>query len=105
MIIVGLLIFVLVIIGIFVFVVFGGVLKTESDQKKAESHAGVILDAAFDGRPNVTFNTSMRSLKYETVILGAQERGYKLTHQANGQYGALLFEKTPETTNSPASNS
>lgn len=94
-----------VVVAVFVFVVFGGVLKVEGDQKKAESHADTILDAAFDGRPNVTFNTSMRSLKYETVILGAHERGYKLTHQANGQYGALLFEKTPETTNSPASNS
>lgn len=94
MIIVLLLLGVLAFFGMIVFFVFGGLFKVESDQKKAENDADRILDAAFDGRPDVTFTTHMRTLKYETVILGAKERGYKLTHQASGSYGALMFEKT-----------
>ena len=94
MIIIFLLLGVLAFFGAVVFFVFGGLFKVESDQKKAEGDAERILDAAFDGRPNVTFNTHMRTLKYETVILGAKGRGYKLTHQVGNQYGTLMFEKT-----------
>ena len=88
----------LIFAGVVVFMVFGGLFAAESDQKKAEKDSASILDAAFDGRSDVTFTINMRSLKYETVILGAKERGYKLTHQAENQYGphTLMFEKVDQ---------
>lgn len=86
---------------IVVVVIFGGVLKTESTQAKAERNADALLDAEFDGRPDVVFKINMVGLKFETVVLGAKQRGYKLVSQAENQYGpsTLIFEKT---TNSPA---
>jgi hypothetical protein len=68
---------------------------TSMRQKKAERNAQHILDTTFDGRSDVTFKVNMASLKYETVITGAKERGYKLTHQADNQYGphTLIFER------------
>lgn len=85
----------LVVLGVFVFLVFGGVLKVEHDQNKAESQAAEILDDAFDGRPNVTYTINLRSLKYDTVVIGAKERGYSLAHQADSPGGVhtLIFEK------------
>lgn len=82
----------LAIFGVVGFLVLG---KTGHDQKKSEDSAPKILDAAFDGRPDVTFKLHMRTLKYETVIAGAKARGYKLVHQADNQYGphTLMFEK------------
>lgn len=78
--------------GIFGFVVL---LNTGSAQKKAERDADSILDTAFNGAPDVTFKLNMRTLKYDTVVSGAKQRGYKLTHQADNQYGphTLIFEK------------
>lgn len=78
--------------GLFGFLVLGGVSK---GQKKSESNADQTLDAAFNGAPDVTFKINMQSVKYETVILGAKKRGYKLVHQADNQYGphTLIFEK------------
>ena len=69
--------------------------RVERDQKKAEANADSALDALFDGRSDVTFSGHMRSLKYETVIVGAKERGYKLAQQAGNPKGALtlIFEK------------
>lgn len=89
---IGLLLLGLAAFGIFGFVVLGA---TGRAQKKAEENASEILDKAFDGRPDVTFSINMASLKYETVIVGAKRRGYKLTHQAENQYGphTLIFEK------------
>ncbi len=79
--------------GIFGFLILG---KVSRDQSKAEANAGLALDALFDGRPDVTFSGHMRSMKYETVILGAKQRGYKLATQAGDPKGAftLIFEKT-----------
>lgn len=94
MIIIVLLFGALVFFGVIMFFIFGGLIKVEHDQKKAEADADRILDATFDGRSDVTFTPHMRTLKYETVILGAKERGYKLTHQAGNQYSTLVFEKT-----------
>lgn len=92
-----------ILIGLFVvagfgWLVFGGVLKIDRDQAKAERNASKILDETFDGRPDVTFTTHMRTLKYETVVLGAKERGYRLVHQADNQYGphTLIFEKVSD---------
>lgn len=92
------LIVVLIIGAVAVFGIVGWLLifKTENDQTRAESNAAEILDTAFDGSPSVVFKTHMRTLKHETVMLGAKERGYVLTNQTLGEhgYGTLIFEKT-----------
>lgn len=82
----------LALFGLFGFLVLRGVSK---GQKNSEANAEQILNAAFNGSPNVTFKINMQSVKYETVILGAKKRGYKLVHQADNQYGphTLIFEK------------
>lgn len=82
-------------VGAVVWIVFGTLAKVEGDQKKAEQNAEAILNKTFDGREDVSFPLNMRTLKYETVVLGAKKRGYKLTHEARNQYGPsmLIFEK------------
>lgn len=91
-----LLLLVLVLIAGFSWLVFGGVALVNRGQKKSEANSEQILDEAFDGSPDVTFKINMQSVKYETVILGAKKRGYKLVHQADNQYGphTLIFEKS-----------
>lgn len=91
----GLAVLVLLFFGAVFWVGLAVIGKSERDQKKAESNSAEILDAAFDGRPNVTFNVNWGSLKYETVIMGATERGYRLAHQAGDLKTAmtLVFEK------------
>lgn len=87
----------LVIVGLMAFGIVGFFLLTSTgrSQKKAEANADQILDASFDGSPDVTVKVNMASLKYETVVMGAKRRGYKLVHQAENQYGphTLIFEK------------
>lgn len=82
----------LALFGLFGFWLLG---STSRSQKKAENNSKQILDEAFDGRSDVTFKVNMATLKYETVVMGAKERGYKLVHQAENQYGphTLIFEK------------
>jgi hypothetical protein len=69
--------------------------STSRAQKKAEATAQTFLDATFDGRPDVTVSLNMRTIKYETAISGAKQRGYQLANQNGNQYGAstLMFEK------------
>jgi hypothetical protein len=92
---VGLFIFVGLLVGAVVIVVFVGLFKLEGDQAKAEKNATQILDQTFDGRSDVSFELNMRTLKYDTLVIGAKERGYKVASQALNQYGAgmILFEK------------
>ena len=89
---------VLVLIGGFGWFMLGGVALINKGQEKAEANAEQILDEAFDGSPNVTFKINMQSVKYETVIVGAKARGYKLLHQAENQYGphTLIFERSED---------
>ena len=86
----------LALFGWFGFLVLGGVSR---GQKRAESNAEQILNEAFNGDPSVTFKINMQSVKYETVIVGAKERGYDLIHQADNQYGpyTLIFEKAADS--------
>lgn len=79
-------------LGILGFVILG---STSRKQKKAEANSEVILDRTFDGRSNVTVELGLATLKYETVINGAESRGYTLTHEASNQYGPskLMFRK------------
>lgn len=82
-------------LALFVVIVFVGVGKVGRDQKKAEANSEPALDALFDGSSDVTFTGHMRSMKYETVMLGAKKRGYTLAHQAGDpkQAFTLMFEK------------
>lgn len=87
----------LLLLGVAAFGLLGIIVigQANKGQKTAESQSEQILDATFDGRPDVTFTVNMRTLKYETVVLGAKQRGYKLVHQADNNYGphTLIFEK------------
>lgn len=82
-------------LAVIVVLVYVGIFKIGSDQKKAEASAPETLDALFDGRPDVTFKGHMRSMKFETVMAGAKKRGYRLAHQGGDTNGAftLIFEK------------
>ena len=63
---------------------------------KAEANAPSILDKAFVG-DDVVFKINMESPKYETVVLGAKARGYRLCSEsndtANGSAKTLIFER------------
>ncbi len=71
-------------------------LSGEKSRKKAEANAPAILDKAFVGE-DVVFKINDASPKYETVVLGAKARGYRLASQANDTASAssktLIFEK------------
>lgn len=89
----------LIIVLVLAFMAFGifgivALFRMESKQKKAEKNADAILDETFDGRPDVAVKVHMQGLKYETYVIGAKNRGYKLANDGttNG-YGALIFEK------------
>lgn len=64
--------------------------------RKAEENAPSILDAAFVGN-DVVFKVHPRSPKYETVVLGAKARGYRLVNEtldsSGGSAKTLIFEK------------
>lgn len=91
---------VLLLMGLAAFGLFGIILLTlvNKGQKNSEANAEMILDDAFDGSPDVTFKINKQSIKYETAIIGAKNRGYKLVHQAENQYGphTLIFEKVSD---------
>jgi hypothetical protein len=91
---------ILVLLGGMMFVGWLGLglfLHGNRTRKRAEERAPEILDAAFDGRTNVVFKMNMETPSYETVILGAKERGYALAHETNntddGVAKTLIFEK------------
>lgn len=95
----------LLIFGFIAFGVFGIIVlfRLESAQKKAEKNADALLDAAFDGSPDVTYQTNLRSLKFDTVVLGAKSRGYKLVHQGGSENSkTLIFEKVTSPAALPA---
>jgi hypothetical protein len=68
---------------------------TDHLAKKAEAHSPQILDAAFDGRADVVFKVNLESMRYETVMLGARDRGYVLANETIDAPGAktLIFTK------------
>ncbi|WP_427129321.1 hypothetical protein [Pseudarthrobacter sp. S9] len=75
---------------------FGMVFAGDKSKKKAEANAPAILDKAFVGE-DVVFKINMESPKYETVVLGAKARGYRLMNETNntasGDVKTLIFEK------------
>lgn len=82
----------LAIFGLIGFVLLG---STSHAQRKAEESEDTLLDETFDGRPSVTYKVNMSTMKYETIVSGAEARGYRLAHQADNQYGphTLMFQK------------
>lgn len=89
----------IVIVGGWGFLMLLGVIGIESKQARAEKDAERQLDALFDGRPDVTYNLTMVGMKYETVVLGAKKRGYRIESQALNQYGAgpVIFTRDETT--------
>ena len=79
---------------------FGLFVHGERARKRAEEDAPAILDAAFDGREDVVFKINMESPSFETVLLGAKKRGYRLTSQTDdtqsGSAKTLIFERGGE---------
>jgi hypothetical protein len=71
-------------------------LSDSKNQKKAEDDAPAILNKAFSG-DDVVFKITPRSPKYETVVLGAKARGYRLANETNdtasGSVKTLIFER------------
>lgn len=90
---------VLVLLGLVFAGVAGGGLFAwgERSRRRAEERAPQILDAAFDGRRDVVFKVNLESPSYETVILGARQRGYRLTSETtdspSGEAKTLIFRK------------
>ncbi len=82
---------------IFFFAVFA-VFSSAVDRKaaKAKAQAPQIMDELFAGEPKVAYKIHLTSLPLETVIMGAEERGYRLQHQGPDENGiqTLIFEKT-----------
>lgn len=70
------------------FLLFAGVIgyfsfaEGERAREKAEANADAFLADTFDGRPDVIVTINMRTPSYETVVLGAKERGYRLVHES-----------------------
>lgn len=64
-------------------------------RKKALSEAPTTLDAAFDGRDDVTFEVTDMTLPMSKVIVGATERGYRVRTQiaATKTSSTVVFEK------------
>ena len=93
----------LIVIGVVVVPIVGSLLGgglffwTERTRRKAEENAPTILDEAFDGRDDVVFKINMETPSYETVVLGAKERGYRLSSESNdtasGVAKTLIFER------------
>lgn len=79
-------------VGVLAFALLG---RADRMRRKAEANSETVLDEAFDGRPDVTFTVNLTTLKPETVIAGAETRGYTLSHQLSNQYGptALMFRR------------
>lgn len=66
-------------------------------RKKAEANAPSILDAAFAGQDDVVFKINWESPSYETVLIGAKQRGYTLWKETSETTDAsiktLIFQR------------
>lgn len=87
----------IVIFGLMAFGAFGiwAILSTERKRKKAEANAPALLDDLFNGEETVSVTLNFTTMKFDTVVVGAKERGYRLIGQASNQYGpsSAVFEK------------
>ncbi|MCT9624250.1 hypothetical protein HWD94_03815 [Pseudarthrobacter equi] len=98
----GFIIFAIVVVvlmfGVGGWIAIGLIISEDRSKKKAEANAPDILDKSFIG-DDVVFKINAASPKYETVVLGAKARGYRLTSQTDdtstGSAKTLIFEKVP----------
>lgn len=69
-----------------------------SKEAKTRAQAPQILDDLFDGEQYATYRIVIGSLPFETVVIGAKERGYGLMHETDeGKVKVLVFElKEPD---------
>ena len=67
----------------------------QARSRRAErARAAELLDAAFDGKPAVTYSVSARTLHSSEVIEGGVERGYKLVSNTGSRSArTLVFER------------
>lgn len=89
---------VLAVIGIGGFAFFGAIgllARDEKGRKTALANSERLLDGAFDGSKHVTYESTPRTLPVSAVVIGAEERGYRLLSQdeAPGQRVTLAFKK------------
>jgi hypothetical protein len=68
--------------GLAVPLAIGWLARDERAQKRAEASASALLDQAFAGQPTVVYTVTSQSMRYETVVLGARERGYQLLSES-----------------------
>lgn len=87
--------FVAAVVGFMFWLAVATSLLKSKARKKALSEAPTTLDAAFDGRDDVTFEVSDMTLPVGRVISGATERGYRVKAQvaATKTSSTLIFEK------------
>lgn len=93
----------LILVGLVILYAIGGVAAIglfthgEKTRARAEARAPEILDAAFDGREDAVFKINLETPSYETVVLGAKQRGYTLTSEtsdsSSGIAKTLIFER------------
>lgn len=93
----------LAVLGVIAFGVFGlGFMGwINSSGAKTREQAAQMLDGLFDGSPNVTYRTHVRALPYETVVLGADERGYTLSHETDERGVKVLIFKLTDRSKVP----
>ncbi len=70
-----------------------GALERRS-RAQAEARADEILDAAFEGQDEVVFKVNFETPALETVLVGAQRRGYDLVHERDTVPGVSSEAKT-----------
>ncbi len=77
----------------------GMIVSGNKSKKKAETNAPAILDEAFNESPTVVFKINSKSPEYETVVLGAKDRGYRILTQTDTSQitKTLIFEKVQES--------
>lgn len=89
----------LVLMGIGGFAAIGMTVKDADKVKKMEAAPGPILDALFDGSPQVVYAPHDRSggLTMMTLVKGAGEHGYKMVvENGNMATRTVVFEKTAQ---------
>ena len=71
---------------------FVAFLADKRQREQAAKGTGSTLEALFDGRQTVSYDSRRSaSLRSTVVVEGALRRGYELVHDDNGQ---LLFKRT-----------
>lgn len=94
----------LVVIGLMAYGVLGlGFFGwASSKEQRTKDQAPQILDDLFNGQPNATYRTYIGGLPFETVVLGAEDRGYKLTHDTDDRGVKVLIFKLVDPAKVPA---